>query len=169
MYLSQFWLKFREILKSWPIHILNFAFYNLRGHSYTKRLILLPVIVACPSRAFWLPPPPPPRATMLPQTHPQSTSICYTNITLNIGINTTSTMSNKQYPIAYLQNCDHLVQQCFAQPHWTSLGYCRDAVLVLNGWEKVNKKSHTLKTLVTFSSPGLRFTISNCIYELDKS
>ena len=48
--LSQFWLKFGQILKNRPILIPDFAFY--KGHSYTKRLILLPILAAHPRRVF---------------------------------------------------------------------------------------------------------------------
>ena len=48
--LSQFWLKFGELLKNRPILIPNFAFY--KEYSYTKRLILLPMLVAHPHRVF---------------------------------------------------------------------------------------------------------------------
>ena len=60
--LSQFWLKFGKNFKKINpfIHfcIPNFEFYN-RGHSYTKRLILLPMLAAhhlC--RVFWTEYPP---------------------------------------------------------------------------------------------------------------
>ena len=46
--LAQIW----EILKNWSIHIPNSAF--TRGHSYTKRLILLPMLVA--RLLYWVPP-----------------------------------------------------------------------------------------------------------------
>ena len=48
--LSQFWLKFGKILKNQLIHVPNFAFYM--DHSYTKRLILLPMMAAHPYRVF---------------------------------------------------------------------------------------------------------------------
>ena len=55
-------LKFEPILKNWPIYTPNSAFY--KGHSYTKRLILLPMLMACPHRVFCTEysPPPSPRA-----------------------------------------------------------------------------------------------------------
>ena len=55
--LSQFWLKFGELLKNQPIHIPILHF--IRGHSYTKRLILLPMLATHPRRVFCIKYPPP--------------------------------------------------------------------------------------------------------------
>ena len=48
----QNWLKFGKSLKSWPIHIPNFTF--CKGHSHTRKLILLPSFAArpCSHRIF---------------------------------------------------------------------------------------------------------------------
>ena len=48
--LSQF--KFGKILKKWPIHVAYQSLHFIRGHSYTKRLILLCMLAAHPGRVF---------------------------------------------------------------------------------------------------------------------